>query len=99
MRTYSYMPPARRDARAEAKRAAAEAAGIPMRTDDDARQPIHIDLTCAGGDCLVVEPIRGRLLKWRARKMDTGEVIGRGALKTVLHALADKLPRACVGDS
>ena len=98
MRRYRYMSPAQRDARAEAKRAAAAAAGIPVRTDCDPREPIAFDLSRVGGYELVIEPCRGHLLKWRARRTDTGEVVAAGAFKSVLHALADSLPQARVMD-
>ena len=87
-----------RDARGEAKRAAAEAAGIPVRTDDDPRQPITLDLSHVGGQRLVIEPRRGYLLQWRAVDEDAGKVVCGGALKAVLHSLADALPRVRVMD-
>lgn len=80
------------DARADAKRAAAEAAGIPMRDDTDCRSPIALDLSRVGGDALVLEPCRGKVA-WRARRIDTGEVVARAALKALLHCIADRLPR------
>lgn len=98
MRAYSYMSGARKDAKADAKRLAAEAAGIPVRTSDDPRQPIELDLSRVGGDRLLLEPRRGHLLKWRLRDQDTGEVLACGALKTMLHEAADRLPRAQVMD-
>ena len=81
------------DARGEAKRAAAEAAGILIRTDDDARQPICLDLSGVGGKRLIIEPRRGHLLQWRVVD-EFGTTLQGGALKTVLHAIADALPRA-----
>lgn len=86
------------EARAASKIAAAEAAGIPVRTDADCREPILLDLSRVGGFALVIEPRRGHLLQWRARDEQTGEVVAHGALKTVLHAIADALPRARVMD-
>lgn len=67
------------DARADAKRAAAEAAGIPVRDDADCRAPITLDLSCVGGDCLMLEPCRGKVA-WRERLQD---VAHNGALGAV----------------
>lgn len=92
MRTYRHATAAERDARAERRRAAAEAAGIPPRTDDDRRQPLSIDLTGAGGPCLRLEPIPMRCA-WRARDTGTGTIVARGALKAILHSIADAMPR------
>lgn len=91
-RHYKPMAASARDARADAKRAAAEDAGIPVRTDADCRVPISLDLRCVGGRDLVLEPRRG-YVAWRARDAATGEVVGCAALKQLLHRLADDLPR------
>jgi hypothetical protein len=79
--------------RAAERRAQAERdAGIPDRTDADCRQPIALDLSSVGGRCLTLEPRRG-YVAYRARDIGTGEVIACGALKALLHQLADELPR------
>lgn len=79
--------------RAAERRAQAERdAGIPDRDDSDCRQSIALDLSSVGGRCLTLEPRRG-YVAYRARDISTGEVIACGALKTLLHRLADELPR------
>ena len=85
------MTRAQHDARAERKRRECEEAGIPIR-EDWRPQPIALDLSDVGGHSLTIE--KGRGTKWRARRLDTGEVVAHGSLKQVLHALADTLPRA-----
>lgn len=75
------------EARAESEREA----GIPDRGHDDARQPCTIDLRGAGGPLLTLEPRVG-YVAWRQIN-DAGEVEACAALKTLLHTLADKLPR------
>ena len=68
-------------------------AGIPDRAvPDDVRQPITLDLRSAGGRHLRLEPRRG-YIAWRAVDVDSGVVLDGGALKTLLHAIADDLPR------
>lgn len=91
-RHYKPLIPAARDARAEQKRAAAEAAGIPVRTDADCRVPIALDLRFVGGPELILEPRRG-YVSWRARDVATGQVVACAALKQLLHGIADDLPR------
>jgi len=86
MRHYRPMSQAARDARAEAKRAA----GDPMRTDDDFRSAIVLDLRGGHGPNLVLEPRRG-YIAWRARDADTGKVVAVASLKQLLHQIADEL--------
>lgn len=77
------------EARAEAERAA----GVPDRTEPaDCRQPITLDLTSYGGPRLRIEPRLGHLA---ARAIDerTGEVVHCAAIKSLLHRIADDLPR------
>ena len=76
------------EARAEAEREA----GITDRTATvDCRQRITLDLSSYGGQRLHLEPRLGyiacRLLD------DTGQVLDCAALKTLLHRIADSLPR------
>lgn len=74
--------------RAEAEREA----GIP---DDppytDARRTCTLDLRGAGGPLLTLEP-RGGYIAWRQLD-ESGRVTDCAALKTLLHRLADQLPR------
>jgi hypothetical protein len=92
MRTYRYMSPAARDARAEGRRAAAEADGIPLRDDADCRSPIELDLSHVGGRRYILEPRRG-YLSWRVRDAESGQVLHCAALKQALHWIADEMPR------
>jgi len=79
--------------RAAERRAQAERdAGIHDRDDADCRQPIALDLSSVGGRCLTLEPRRG-YVAYRARDVATGEVVAAGALKALLHSIADELPR------
>lgn len=66
-------------------------AGIPDRIElEDARQPITIDLSSYGGPCLRIEPRRGYIA---VRAIDEAGSVRACALKTLLHDLADSLPR------
>ena len=78
--------------RAAAQRAQAERdAGIPDRlARTDTRQPITIDLSSYGGPCVRIEPRLG-YISVRAIRED-GSVTAC-ALKTLLHSIADQLPR------
>ena len=65
--------------------------GIPDRIErEDTRQPITIDLSSYGGPCLRVEPRRGYIA---VRAIDAGGSVRACAIKTLLHDLADSLPR------
>ena len=75
----------------EAKAARMREAGIPERAPD-MREAWVLDLRPLGGKCWQFEPIPG-LQKWRARNMETDEIRARGAIKTLLRAAADSLPR------
>ena len=75
------------EARAEAEREA----GIPDRAPEDSRQPCVIDLRGAGGPLLTLEPRRG-YVAWRQID-ESGQVQACAALKTLLHGMADQLPR------
>ena len=79
--------------RAAEDRAQAEReAGIPDRPADiDLRQPFDLDLRTWGGPALHIEPRLGYIAA-RARDLETGAV-DCAALKTLLHRLADALPR------
>lgn len=90
-RHYKPMSPVARDARADRKRAEAEAAGIPMRDDADFRRPCMLDLRGAGGPLLTLEPVP-RKVAWRARSED-GRVVKRAAIKALLHDVADDMTR------
>ena len=90
-RHYRPMSPAARDALAERKRSEAESAGIPMRDDADCRRPCVIDLRGAGGPLLTLEPVP-RKVAWRARD-DSGAVVKRAAIKSLLHSVADDMAR------
>lgn len=57
----------------------------------DARQPCVIDLRGAGGPLLTLEPRLG-YIAWRQRD-EAGSVSDCAAIKTLLHRLADTLPR------
>jgi hypothetical protein len=75
-------------ARAQAEREA----GIPDREPlPDTRQPITLDLRSYGGQLLRIEPRLGYLA---CRLTDeAGNVRDCAALKTLLHRIADSLPR------
>lgn len=76
---------------AELSADAARERGIPDRTDlDDARQPITLDLSSYGGPCLRIEPRLGYIA---VRAIDASGAVRACALKTLLHDLADSLPR------
>ncbi len=56
----------------------------------DCREPITLDLRSAGGPLIVLEPCFGKI----AWKLHDGESVkDRAALKTLLHRIADGLPR------
>ena len=77
---------------AEARAQAERDAGIPDRPPIiDTRQTIDIDLTSHGGPRLRIEPRVG-YVSCRLVNLDTGAV-ECAALKTLLHTLADNLPR------
>lgn len=75
---------------AEERAQAERDAGIPGRTD--CRQPISLDLSSYGGPRLRIEPRPGYVSS-RAIDEDTGRVVCVAALKTLLHSVADGLPR------
>lgn len=80
------------DARADAKRAAAEAAGMPVREDADQRTDGVIDLRGLGGPCLVIKPVHGKIAV-RALDPKTMAQVQRCSLKQLLHWIADRIPR------
>ena len=66
--------------------------GIPDRErPTDGRAPLDLDLSTYGGPRLRIEPRPG-YISCRATDIDTGAV-RCAALKTLLHELADVLPR------
>jgi hypothetical protein len=72
--------------------------GIPDRPLlDDARQPIDLDLRTWGGPRLRIVP-RAGYIAGRQIDADSGAVTDCAALKTLLHRIADKLPRMRAGD-
>ena len=85
------MSPARRDARWESRALEADASGDPPRTDDDFRQPCVLDLRGAGGRLLYLTPVLGKCA-WEARD-ESGAVVARAAIKTLLHDEAARLAR------
>lgn len=89
-RHYKPLSSAARDARSDAKRAADEAAGIQMRDDADFRTAVFLDLRGAGGPNLVGAPCRGKIA-WRLTDADTSAPVDRGAIKELLHRVADRL--------
>jgi hypothetical protein len=78
---------------AEARAAAEREDGIP---DDplpvDARQPFDLDLRTWGGPWLRIEPRAGYIAA-RAIDAASGAVLTCCALKTLLHNVADRMPR------
>jgi hypothetical protein len=74
----------------ERKAQAEREAGIPDRVDADFRTACMVDLRGAGGPLLYLEPRRG-YHAWR--RIKDGKVIDCAALKTLLHRIADELPR------
>lgn len=74
------------ESRAEAEREA----GIPDRTDADFRTACLLDLRGCGGPLLTLEPRRG-YHEWRM--VEDGKVTDCAALKTLLHRIADRMPR------
>lgn len=90
-RHYKPMSPARRDARWESRALEAEASGDPLRTDADFRRPCVLDLRGAGGRLLYLTPAHGKCA-WEARD-ESGAVVGRAAIKTLLHDEAARLVR------
>ena len=75
--------------RAEQKRIDCVPAREPAH---DNREPIRLDLRSAGGKGWIIEP-RAGYIGWRLRDEDSGEVSVCAALKTLMHRLADELPR------
>jgi hypothetical protein len=68
-------------------------AGIPDREPfEDRRRPFTLDLRTWGGPHLHIEPRIGYIAA-RALDADTGKGVACAALKTLLHDIADKLPR------
>ena len=77
---------------AEARAQVEREAGIPDRPGlVDMRQPFDLDLRTWGGPALHIEPRLGYIAA-RSRDLETGAV-DCAALKTLLHRLADSLPR------
>ena len=78
---------------AELRASAQRADGIPDRAPDaDMRSPIRFDLAAEGYRDVIAEPRVG-YVAWRLLDAQSGEVIECAALKTLLHRLADRLPR------
>ena len=76
---------------AEARAQAERDAGIPDREPQtDLRQPITLDLRSYGGKLWRIEPRRGYIA---CRAIDETGTVQCAALKTLLHSLADGLPR------
>ncbi len=90
-RHYKPMSQSARDASADRKRAEAEARGEPIRTDDDCRVPIELDLSCVGGERMTLRPVRGKHA-WQAWSAE-GRMLRRAALKSLLVWASDSLPR------
>ncbi len=77
---------------AEARAQAERDAGIPDRPAlVDRRQPIDLDLTSWGGPRLHIEPRLGYIA---ARAVADDGSVQVAALKTLLHRIADGLPRS-----
>ena len=78
---------------AEMRADAEREAGIPDREPIiDARQPVDLDLRTWGGPHLRIEPRLG-YVSGRAIDVQTGKPVDCAALKTLLHRIADRLPR------
>lgn len=78
---------------AEQQAQAERDAGIPDRSAyEDRRLPFTLDLRTWGGPHLHIEPRLG-YISARALDAATGRVVGCAALKTLLHDIADRLPR------
>lgn len=78
---------------AELRADAEREADIPDREPIiDARQQIDLDLRTWCGPHLRIEPRMG-YVSGRAIDMQTGTAIDCAALKTLLHRIADRLPR------
>jgi hypothetical protein len=76
---------------AEARAQAERDAGTPDRPMlTDMRRPFDLDLTTWGGPRLHIEPRIGYIA---ARAIDQTGAVQVAALKTLLHRLADSLPR------
>lgn len=68
-------------------------AGIPDRDPlTDCRDPLELDLRSYGGRRLRIEPRVG-YIACLVIDVDAGEVVACAALKTLLHRIADQLPR------
>lgn len=76
---------------AEARAQAERDDGIPDREPIDGRRPCVLDLRGAGGPLLTLEPRLG-YVAWR-QVDESGAVQACAALKTLLHGVADQLPR------
>lgn len=76
---------------AQARWRATPTAGDAVDEPRDLRQPITLDLRSAGGPLVTLEPRIG-YIGWRVRD-EAGEVSECAALKTLLHRMADRLPR------
>ena len=78
---------------AELRASAERADGIPDRAPDtDMRSPLRFDLAAEGYRDVIVEPRIG-YVAWRLLDAHSGKCIECAALKTLLHRLADRLPR------
>ena len=76
---------------AEARAQAERDDGIPDREPmSDQRQPITLDLRSYGGKLWRIEPRHGYIA---CRATDDAGNVRCAALKTLLHAIADDLPR------
>lgn len=75
---------------AEARAQAEREAGIPDRCPVEWRTPCTIDLRGAGGPLIELQPRLG-YVSWR--RVESGSVTDCAALKTLLHRLADQMPR------
>lgn len=77
---------------AEARAQAERDEGIPDRPPQvEWRSACTLDLRGAGGPLLTLEP-RAGYVSWRAVD-EAGAVVDCAAIKTLLHRLADELPR------
>lgn len=78
---------------AELRASAERAEGVPDRAPGaDMRTPIRFDLASEGYRDVIAEPRVG-YVSWRLLDAHSGECIECAALKTLLHRLADRLPR------